>query len=166
MQEKIPMRLKNYQSLQQELFHLENAALREVAVEIGAAAALGDRSENAEYAAAKEKQAKIQFRIASLKHKMSCAEVIDVSTLKDISTICFGATVSFVDLETDQQHTYTIVGEEEANFELGLLSISAPLARAFLGKKEAHEVVFRTPSGDVREYQILTIAYEEELKTA
>lgn len=118
---------------------------------------LGDLRENAEYHAAKEKQSFIAGRLDHIKGTLASATVIDPSTLK-LEHIAFGATVSLVDTEKDEEVVYQIVGVDEADVAKGKISFSSPLARALVGKKEGDEVVVRTPKGSVN-YEIVAIEY-------
>ncbi|GGE54076.1 transcription elongation factor GreA [Actibacterium pelagium] len=116
----------------------------------------GDLSENAEYHSAREKQSFIEGRIKELEGMISLADVIDPKSLS--GSIKFGATVTIVDEETDEEKTYQIVGEAEADIERGLLNIKSPLARALIGKDEGDSVEVRTPGG-VKDYEVLNIEY-------
>ncbi|MAY31720.1 MAG: transcription elongation factor GreA [Rhodovulum sp.] len=116
----------------------------------------GDLSENAEYHAAREKQSFIEGRIKELEALLSLAEVIDPAKLS--GSIKFGATVQLVDEDTDEERTYQIVGEAEANIDKGLLNIKSPLARALIGKDEGDSVEVKTPGGE-KAYEVLSIKY-------
>jgi transcription elongation factor GreA len=116
----------------------------------------GDLSENAEYHSAKEKQSFIEGRIKELESVISLADVIDPTKLS--GPIKFGATVTLVDEDTDEEKTYQIVGEYEANIENGLLNMKSPIARALIGKEEGDSVDVRTPGGD-KSYEVLKVAY-------
>ena len=116
----------------------------------------GDLSENAEYHSAREKQSFIEGRIKELEGVIGLAEVIDPTKLS--GAIKFGATVTLVDEDTDEEKTWQIVGEHQANVEKGLLNIKSPIARALIGKEEGDSVEVRTPGG-VRTYEVLTIDY-------
>lgn len=116
----------------------------------------GDLSENAEYHSAREKQSFIEGRIKELEGVLSLAEVIDPSKLS--GAIKFGATVTLVDEDNDEEKTYQIVGETEADIEAGKLNIRSPLARALIGKDEGDSVEVRTPGGQ-RSYEVVTIRY-------
>ena len=116
----------------------------------------GDLSENAEYHAAREKQSFIEGRIKELEALLSLAEVIDPAKLS--GSIKFGATVELVDEDTDEERTYQIVGEAEANIDKGLLNIKSPLARALIGKDEGDSVEVKTPGGE-KAYEVLSIKY-------
>jgi transcription elongation factor GreA len=125
---------------------------------IEVARAHGDLSENAEYHAAKERQAFIEGRLEEIESKVSRAEVIDPATLSG-ATVMFGATVTIVDEETEEESTYQIVGTEEANIKEGLLSIAAPLARALIAKSVGESVDVQAPKGS-RSYEILSLEYK------
>lgn len=116
----------------------------------------GDLSENAEYHAARERQSFVEGRIKELEAMLSRADVIDPSRLS--GPVKFGATVTLVDEDTDEERTYQIVGEAEANIERGLLNIRSPLARALIGKDEGDSVEVRTPGGD-KSYEVRAIRY-------
>lgn len=158
----IPMTLRSYRRLQEEQSYLQNQARTEVAAEIGAAAALGDRSENAEYKAAKEKQAAIEARLHEVNFRLAHAEVIDNQHLIGTTKICFSAHVTLLDLDNDSQCLYQIVGEDEANLQENKISIKAPLARALLGKNQGDAFVFQSPGGMSREYEIVSVDYQSE----
>ena len=116
----------------------------------------GDLSENAEYHSAREKQSFIEGRVKEIEGTLGLAEVIDPTKLS--GTIKFGATVTMVDEDTDEEKTWQIVGEHEANVEAGLLNIKSPIARALIGKDEGDSVEVRTPGGE-KSYEILKIEY-------
>ena len=147
-----------YNRLEEELRRLKNEERPSVIKAIEVARAHGDLSENAEYHAAKERQAFIEGRLEEIESKVSRAEVIDPSTLSG-TTVMFGATVTIVDEETDEESTYQIVGTEEADIKEGLLSIAAPLARALIAKSVGESVDVQAPKGS-RSYEILSLAYK------
>jgi transcription elongation factor GreA len=155
--EKIPMTLRGYDRLQAELKKLKSIDRREVIQAIAQARELGDLSENAEYHAARERQSFIEGRIAEIEAKIACAEVIDVSRLTG-DTVVFGATVTIVDEETEEETTYQIVGVDESDIKAGLLSISSPLARALIAKKVGDSVMVKTPKGE-KHYTIEEIKF-------
>jgi len=155
--EKIPMTTNGYKHLQDELKHLKAVERPNVINAIAEARLHGDLSENAEYHAAKERQGFIEGRIAELEEKLSRAEVIDVSKLSG-SEITFGATVTVVDEDTAEEHTYQIVGGDESDIRKGLLSITSPLARALIGKKVSDTVEVNTPGGS-KEYAVQRVSY-------
>ena len=143
-------------ALSAELKNLKMVERPTIIQAIAEARELGDLKENAEYHSAREKQGFIEGRIKELEAVLSLAEVIDPKTLS--GAVKFGATVTLVDEDTDEEKVWQIVGEHEANIEKGLLNIKSPLARALIGKEEGDSVEVRTPGGD-RSYEILNIAY-------
>ena len=154
--DKIPMTRSGYAALEVELKHLKSEERPAIIRAISEAREHGDLSENAEYHSAKEKQSFIEGRIKELEGVISLAEVIDPARLS--GSVKFGATVTLVDEDTDEEKTYQIVGEYEARIENGLLNIKSPIARALIGKEEGDSVEVRTPGGE-RSYEILKIAY-------
>ena len=154
--EKIPMTRKGHLALETELKHLTSVERPAIIKAIAEAREHGDLSENAEYHSAKEKQSFIEGRIKELEGAISLADVIDPAKMK--GSIKFGATVTLVDEDTDEEKTYQIVGEYEANIEAGLLNIKSPIARALIGKEEGDSVEVRTPGGD-KSYEVLKIAF-------
>lgn len=154
--EKIPMTRAGHSVLDSELKRLKSIERPAVIRAIAEAREHGDLSENAEYHAAREKQSFIEGRVKELESVLGRAEVIDISRMK--GTIKFGATVKLVDEDTDEEKTFQLVGEPEADVEHGKLNIKSPLARALIGKDEGDSVVVRTPGGE-RSYEILTISY-------
>ena len=157
MSEKLPMTADGLTKLKSELENLKNSERPNIIKAIAEAREHGDLSENAEYHAAREKQSFIEGRISELENKISRAEVIDISSL-DNSKITFGATVKITDLNSNETHTYTIVGADESDIEKNLISISAPLGRAMINKNVNDVIEVTTPSG-VKEYQINSIKY-------
>lgn len=150
------MTRRGYDALDEELRQLKTEARPAVIRDIAEARAHGDLSENAEYHAAREKQGFIEGRIKELEGTLSLAEVIDPAKLS--GPIKFGATVQIVDEDSDEEKTYQIVGEVEANIEAGLLNVRSPLARALIGKDEGDSVDVVTPGGR-RSYEILSVRY-------
>lgn len=143
-------------ALDVELKELKSVERPAVIKAIAEAREHGDLSENAEYHAAREKQSFIEGRIKELEGLLSLADVIDPTKLS--GSIKFGATVEIVDEDTDEEKTYQIVGEAEADIEKGLLNVKSPLARALIGKDEGDSVDVRTPGG-VRSYEVLSVKY-------
>lgn len=156
---KIPMTRNGLNKLKDELQSLKNKERPDVVKAIEEARAHGDLSENAEYHAAREKQSFIEGRIRELEYKISLADIIDIQKFKGSEEIKFGATITILDEETEKQSIYQIVGEEEADIGLGLISISSPLARALIGKKKDASVEVKTPKGE-KFYEILKVEYK------
>ena len=154
--EKIPMTRAGHTALDQELKTLKSVERPAVIRAISEAREHGDLSENAEYHAARERQSFVEGRIKELESILSRAEVIDPATLS--GAIKFGATVTLVDEDSDEERTYQIVGESEADIERGLLNIRSPLARALIGKDAGDSVEVRTPGGE-KSYEVLSIRY-------
>ena len=154
--EKIPMTRAGFDKLDEELKILKSVERPAIIRAISEAREHGDLSENAEYHSAREKQSFIEGRIKELEAVISLAEVIDVAKLS--GTIKFGATVKLIDEDTEEEKTYQIVGESEADIERNLLNIRSPLARALIGKDEGDSVEVVTPGGK-RSYEIVTIRY-------
>lgn len=155
--EKVPMTLAGLERLESDLKRYKTEERPAVIAAIAEARAHGDLSENAEYHAAKERQSFIEGQITEIEDLIARAEVIDVSTLSG-DTIKFGATVTLVDIDTDEERTYQIVGEVESDIKEGRLSIISPLARALIGKSEGDDVDFAAPGGQ-RAYEILSVDY-------
>lgn len=157
MSDRILITVAGKAAIEEELRQLKNVDRPEVIAAIAEARSHGDLSENADYAAAKEKQAFIEGRIQDLGDKIARAEVIDPSTVKS-ERVVFGATVT-VENDEGESFVYQIVGEPEANIEKGRLSLSAPLARALLGKEVGDEVQVQSPKGKVS-YTIADLEYK------
>lgn len=155
--DKVLMTRAGFDQLDEELRVLRTEERPAVIREIAEAREHGDLSENAEYHAAREKQSLLEGRIKELEGLISRAEVIDPSKLS--GSIKFGATVTIVDEDTDDEKTYQIVGESEADLERGLLNIRSPLARALIGKDEGDSVEVVTPGGG-KSYEVLTVRYQ------
>jgi transcription elongation factor GreA len=154
--EKIPMTRRGFDLLDGELKALKSVERPAVIRAIAEAREHGDLSENAEYHAARERQSFIEGRIKELESLIGRAEVIDPARLS--GSIKFGATVTIVDEESDEERTYQIVGETEADIENGLLNIRSPLARALIGKDEGDSVEVRTPGGQ-RNYEVIKVVF-------
>ncbi|MBM7068535.1 transcription elongation factor GreA [Actibacterium sp. 188UL27-1] len=154
--EKIPMTRAGHTAIDEELKTLKSVERPAIIKAIAEAREHGDLSENAEYHSAREKQSFIEGRIKELEGLLSLAEVIDPTSLS--GAIKFGATVTIVDEDTDEEKTYQIVGEPEADLERALLNIKSPIARALIGKEEGDSVEVRTPGGE-KSYEILSIRY-------
>jgi transcription elongation factor GreA len=154
--EKVPMTPRGAQLLKEELQRLKEERPK-ISREIGIARDHGDISENAEYHAAKERQGLVEARLKDIEDKLARAEVIDPTKLKG-DKVRFGATVTLTNLDTDEEVRYQIVGAEEANIDQGMISISAPLARALIGKSVGEEVIVRLPNGE-RTYEVGGVEY-------
>jgi len=154
--EKFPLTAGGYAKLDSELKVLKTIKRPAVIRAIAEARAHGDLSENAEYHAAREEQSHIEGRVKELEAVLSLAEVIDVSALA--GAVKFGATVDLADEDTDEEKSYQIVGEQEADIDKGLLNMKSPLARSLIGKEEGDSVEVRTPGG-VRSYEILAVKF-------
>jgi len=148
---------EGYNRLQEELKRLKSVDRPAIIRAIAEARTHGDLSENAEYHAARERQSFIEGRVMELEDKISRAEVIDVSKLSG-SLVKFGATVTLADEETDEEQTFMIVGEDEADIKQGRLSVTSPLARALIGKSKGDSVEVSTPRG-AKSYEVVTVAY-------
>ncbi|MFP7569211.1 transcription elongation factor GreA [Marivita sp. S2033] len=154
--EKLPMTRAGHSALETELKTLKSIERPAVIKAIAEARELGDLKENAEYHSAREKQGFIEGRIKELEGVLGLVEVIDPKKLS--GPIKFGATVTLVDEDTDEEKTWQIVGEHEASIEKGLLNIKSPIARALIGKEEGDSVEVRTPGGE-KSYEVLKIQY-------
>jgi transcription elongation factor GreA len=154
----IPITKRGAELLKEELQRLKHIERPAVINAISEALAQGDLSENAEYDAAKEKQAFIEGRIQELEGKLAAAQIIDPSTLDVEGRIVFGATVELEDLEDGKVAIYQIVGDDEADLNSGKISISSPIARALIGKEEGDVATFSAPGGN-REVEILSVNY-------
>ena len=155
--EKIPLTRAGAEKLEAEMKHLKSVERPTIIVAIAEARELGDLKENAEYHSAREKQGFIEGRIKELEAILGRADIIDPATLS--GTIKFGATVTLVDEETDEEKTYQVVGEPEAAIENGRLNIHSPLARSLIGKEDGDSIEVRTPGGQ-RSYEILSVIFK------
>ena len=149
-----PMTTYGAKQLELELDNLKSIERSRVIQAIAEARAHGDLSENAEYSAAKEKQAFIEGRIAEIEAKLSRAQIIDPSNIDSGGRIIFGATVQLLDLESDTKISYQIVGDDEADLRHAKISVNSPVAKSLIGKKVGSVVEVKAPSG-VREYEVL-----------
>lgn len=156
MPERVPMTPRGAAKAREELARLK-AERPKISREIGVARDHGDISENAEYHAAKERQGMVEAQIKDLEDKLARSEVIDPTRLSG-SRVQFGATVSLANCDTEEEVTYQIVGADEANIDEGTISVSAPLARALIGKEAGDEVTVTLPGGR-RTYEILDVVY-------
>lgn len=156
--QKVPMTVQGHAALEVELKHLKAVERPEIIQAISVAREHGDLKENAEYHAAKEKQGFVEGRIQELESKLSLAQVIDVSKMSGDS-VKFGATVTFVNEDTDEESTYQIVGEDEANVKDGKISVTSPIARAMISKEVGDPFEVTAPSG-VKGYEILKVEFK------
>jgi transcription elongation factor GreA len=156
---RIPMSKTGHQKLKEELSRLERRDRIEVMKAIEVARGHGDLKENAEYHAAKERQGLIEGRILELKDKLSRAEVIDCTKV-DRDRVVFGTVVSLLDLDTDQEISYQLLGPEEADVKKGSISVLSPLGKSLIGKEIGDEVLAKTPGG-TREFEVVDIATSE-----
>lgn len=157
MTDKVPMTAQGFERMEVELKHLKNTERPAIIKAIAEAREHGDLSENAEYHAARERQSFIEGRVAELEDRISRAQVIDPSTLEGDS-VKFGATVTVVDEDTDEETRYQLVGEIEADVKQGRLAITSPMARALIGKSVGDSVEVMTPKG-TKAYEILKVDY-------
>ncbi|MEO7557736.1 MAG: transcription elongation factor GreA [Gammaproteobacteria bacterium] len=155
---KVPLTIKGVEKLRAELQELKSVARPRIIAAISEARGHGDLKENAEYHAAKEQQSFTEGRIAEIEGKLSNAQIIDVSTVNANGRVVFGATVDLVSEETGVEVTYQIVGDDEADIKIGLISISSPIARALIGKEEGDIISVQAPGG-VKGYEIVGIRY-------
>jgi len=154
----IPVTIKGAELLKEELQRLRSIDRPNVIQAIAEARAQGDLSENAEYEAAKEKQSFIEGRIAELESKLSNLQVIDPTTLNAEGRVVFGATVNIEDLDSGDNKTYQIVGDDEADIKAGKISVSSPIARALIGKTAGDIAEVAAPSG-IKEVEVLDVLY-------
>jgi transcription elongation factor GreA len=158
MSNKSPMTALGAQRLREELHRLKTVDRPRITNAIAEARALGDLKENAEYHAAREQQSFAEGRILDIESKLSNAEIIDVTKVNAQGRVVFGATVELLNVKTNDEVTYRIVGEDEADIKAGLVSINSPVARGLIGKQAGDEVKVQVPSGVV-EYEILSVQY-------
>ncbi len=155
--DKVPMTAAGHVALQEELQRRQSVDRPQIIAAIAEARAHGDLSENAEYHAAKEQQSLNEGRVSELEDILSRAEIIDVEKLSG-DTVKFGATVQLADEDTDEESTYQIVGDQEADVKLGKISISSPIARALIGKSEGDSAEVSAPGG-AKSYEILSVKF-------
>jgi transcription elongation factor GreA len=156
--QKVPMTPTGHQKLKDELEQLLKVARPENVKAIAEARAHGDLSENAEYHAAKEKQSFIEGRIQEINGKLALANVIDPSKITQ-DKVAFGATVKLLDVDTDEEKVFMLVGPEEADIKIGKISIYSPIAKSLIGKGEGDEVIVKAPAKTI-EYEVLEIRFE------
>jgi transcription elongation factor GreA len=156
---KTPMTTRGAERLREELNELKGVARPRVIAAIAEARAHGDLKENAEYHAAREQQGFIEGRIQEIEGKLSNAQIIDPTALNAGGKVVFGATVTLVEMDTEDEVTYQIVGEDEADIKQSRISVTSPVARALIGKEEGDIASVQAPGG-LREYEIVEVRYE------
>jgi transcription elongation factor GreA len=152
------MTVRGAEKLREELEYLKNISRPKIIEAIAEARAHGDLKENAEYHAAREQQGFCEGRIQDIEGKLSKAQIIDVTKVPNNGKVVFGATVTIVKGDTEEEIRYRIVGDDEADIKEGLISINSPIARALVGKEVDDVAIVKTPAGDV-EYEILEVEY-------
>jgi transcription elongation factor GreA len=156
--DKVPMTVEGHAELEKELQHRKSVERPRIIQAIAEARAHGDLSENAEYHAAKESQGLNEARVSDLEDKLSRADVIDVSKLSG-DRVVFGATVELIDDDTEEEVTYKIVGEYEADVKAGKVSVTSPIARALIGKRVGDVAEVNTPRGS-KSYEVMKISFQ------
>jgi transcription elongation factor GreA len=155
---KVPITVEGAEELREELKKLKNEDRPRISNAIAEARAHGDLKENAEYHAAKEEQGLSEARVRDIEAKLSNAQIIDIKTIPASDKVIFGVTLKLYDTDTEEEVTYRIVGDDQSNISEGLLSVSAPIARALIGKREGDEVDIATPGGQ-KSYEIIEVVY-------
>lgn len=158
MMRKVPMTVAGAEKLRQELQHLKTVERPRITAAIAEARAHGDLKENAEYHAAREQQSFTEGRILEIESKLSNLQVIDVTQIENTDKVIFGTTVSLINVNTEEEMTYKIVGEDEANVESKMISVTSPIARALIGKLVGDTAEVHTPEG-VIEYEIMKVEH-------
>lgn len=156
--QKHPMTKEGADALQTELNKLKKEERPRITKSIADAREHGDLKENAEYHAAREEQGLVEARISQIESALSLAQVIDVTKLNTGGKVVFGATVTVVNLDTDEEVSYKIVGNEESDVKANKISVNSPIARALIGKEEGDEAVVQAPSGNI-DYEIIEVQY-------
>ncbi|RDF11970.1 transcription elongation factor GreA [Haemophilus paraphrohaemolyticus] len=154
----IPMTVRGAEQLREELDFLKNVRRPQIIAAIAEAREHGDLKENAEYHAAREQQGFCEGRIQEIEGKLGSAQIIDVTKMQNNGKVIFGATVTLTNVETDEEVTYRIVGDDEANIKEGLISVNTPIARGLVGKEVDDSVTITTPGGKV-EFDIIDVEY-------
>ena len=152
----IPMTVRGAEQLREELDFLKNVRRPQIIAAIAEAREHGDLKENAEYHAAREQQGFCEGRIQEIEGKLGSAQIIDVTKMQNNGKVIFGATVTLTNVETDEEVTYRIVGDDEANIKEGLISVNSPIARGLVGKEVDDSVTITTPGGKV-EFDIIEV---------
>lgn len=156
--QQIPMTVRGAEQLREELDYLKNVRRPEIIKAIAEAREHGDLKENAEYHAAREQQGFCEGRIQEIEGKLGNSQIIDVTKMQNNGKVIFGATVVLVNVDTDEEVTYRIVGDDEANIKEGLISVNSPIARGLVGKEVDDSVTITTPGGQV-EFDIIDVQY-------
>lgn len=155
---KVPLTARGAEKLREELTHLKTVMRPKITESIAEARAHGDLKENAEYHAAREQQSFTEGRIKDIEAKLSNCQIIDVTQINAHGKVVFGATVDLADADSGDEVTYQIVGEDEADIKQGRISVTSPIARALIGKREGEVATVQAPGG-VREFDILAVRY-------
>ena len=150
---KFPMTIQGARALEEELKHLKTVLRPQITQAIAEARELGDLKENAEYHAAREQQGFCEGRIQDIESKLSNAQIIDITSIQNTGKVIFGVTVTIVDVDSDEEKVYQIVGDDEADIKSGKLSVNSPIARGLIGREEGDTVQIDTPGG-TKEYEI------------
>ncbi|MEP1741067.1 MAG: transcription elongation factor GreA [Kangiellaceae bacterium] len=153
-----PMTKHGADALLEELKDLKQNQRPKVVAAIAEAREHGDLKENAEYHAAREQQGFIEGRVQDIEAKLGNAQIIDVASLPKTGKVIFGTTVTVINLDTEQEVTYQIVGDDEADVKKNKISVNSPIARALIGKSEGDDVIVKAPSGDI-DYEITSVEY-------
>ena len=156
--QRYPMTVQGAEALKAELNKLKGTDRPAVIAAIAEARAHGDLKENAEYHDAREQQGFIEGRIQDIEGKLSNAQIIDILQMPNTGKVIFGATVDIENVETEEAKTYQIVGDDEADFKIGKISVNSPIARGLIGKVEGDSVMIETPGGRV-EYEVIAVRY-------
>ncbi|MBS9431395.1 transcription elongation factor GreA [Photorhabdus hainanensis] len=154
----IPMTVRGADKLREELDYLKSVRRPKIISDIAEAREHGDLKENAEYHAAREQQGFCEGRIQEIEAKLSNAQVIDVTKMPKTGRVIFGTTVTVLNVNTDEEQTYRIVGDDEADIKENLISVNSPIARGLIGKEVDDVIIIKTPGGEV-EYEILKVEY-------
>lgn len=157
--QKFPMTVEGAEALRNEIHDLKTVQRPQIIAAIAEAREHGDLKENAEYHAAREQQGFVEARLADYEARLSNAQIIDIKAIEPTGKVIFGTTITLLNLDTDKEVVYKIVGEHEANVKQGMLSVTSPIARALIGKEEGEEVRIETPGG-VQLYEILTVEHK------
>lgn len=158
MSTQVPMTVQGAEALREELNHLKMEVRPKIVADIAEAREHGDLKENAEYHAAREQQGFCEGRIQEIEAKLSNVQIIDVTKMPNTGKVIFGTTVTILNVDSDEETTYHIVGEDEADIKNGKISISSPIARGLIGKSLDDVARIQTPAGEV-EYEIVEVQY-------